>query len=425
MSKSLPLLSGGNSGIPIYPTKNDFPRLPRNGDKAISSDTGITWEYDKDSSAWEVYSGPPVAINISNPTNGLHLNGPSLSLGLSSKTSTGALSYQDFISFSNNIEIYYSYPVTGNVVENDIVMNITSNFSGQSPLSFKLAVNNGDSYYPAIYGVAKNIVNGIADIWIGKNLVVPGFNFGVFVGVDYYLDGANPGKLTWTPPAVGSGVNPIKIGRALDANNLILDPIGNFVQLKGGLYTSDGSYDEVLSPGANGNVVVADSTQTYGLKYAPAVIATAPFTYTTSTRTLTIATATNSVPGILTAADHTTYSGYATTIALKAPSASPTFTGDINSSTGNILVSTLGKGVQVKTGTNSKIGTAVLVAGTVTVTNTSVTTNSRILVTSQTDGGTPGFLRVSVKTVGTSFIIKSSNATDTSTVAWYIVESIP
>lgn len=110
---------------------------------------------------------------------------------------------------------------------------------------------------------------------------------------------------------------------------------------------------------------------------------------------------------------------------LKAPLASPTFTGDVNASTGNLLVSTIGKGLQVKTGTNAKIGTAVLVGGTVTVANTSVTANSRIFLTSNTDGGTPGWLRVSAKTNATSFVITSSSILDTSTVAWVIIESIP
>jgi len=103
----------------------------------------------------------------------------------------------------------------------------------------------------------------------------------------------------------------------------------------------------------------------------------------------------------------------------------PTFTGDVNVSTGNLLISTLGKGLQIKTGTNSKLGTAVLAAGTVTVANTSVTANSQIFLTSQVNGGTPGFLRIGAKTAGTSFVITSSSGTDTSTVAWIIVEIIP
>jgi hypothetical protein len=246
--------------------------------------------------------------------------------------------------------------------------------------------------------------------------------------------------------------------------------------LKGGLLSNsavnDGTGDQVLSVGTNGNALIANSAATLGINWAAAVVCSAPLTYTLATRTLTIATATdavagvmsaadhtiltavnaakhnavtigatpnglslatqvlslatatNSVPGALSAADHTTYSGYAATIALKAPLASPTFTGDVNSSTGNVLISTIGKGLQVKTGANAKIGTSVLVAGTVTVANTSVTANSRIFLTSQLDGGTPGWLRITAKNVGTSFVITSSSILDTSTVAWMIVESI-
>ena len=87
-----------------------------------------------------------------------------------------------------------------------------------------------------------------------------------------------------------------------------------------------------------------------------------------------------------------------------------------------IDVSSAGFGLQVKEGSNAKQGTAVLVAGTVTVANTSVTANSRILLTTQTPGGTAGFLVVSARTAGTSFTILSSNAADTSTVAYEIFE---
>lgn len=79
-------------------------------------------------------------------------------------------------------------------------------------------------------------------------------------------------------------------------------------------------------------------------------------------------------------------------------------------------------GVQVKEGSNCKQGVATLVGGTVVVSNTSVTANSRIMLTSQSDGGTPGFLRVSARTAGTSFTITSSSGTDTSVVAYEIFE---
>lgn len=92
------------------------------------------------------------------------------------------------------------------------------------------------------------------------------------------------------------------------------------------------------------------------------------------------------------------------------------------STRGHFRVAGAGSGLRVAEGSNAKQGTAVLVAGTVTVANTSVTSTSRIFLTSNTDGGTPGFLRVSTRSVGVSFTITSSNAADTSTVAYQIFE---
>lgn len=89
---------------------------------------------------------------------------------------------------------------------------------------------------------------------------------------------------------------------------------------------------------------------------------------------------------------------------------------------GNLSITTAGKGLLVKEGSNAKQGTATLTAGAAVVANTSVTATSRILLTSQADGGTPGFLRVSARTAGTSFTITSSSGTDTSTVAYQIFE---
>jgi hypothetical protein len=89
---------------------------------------------------------------------------------------------------------------------------------------------------------------------------------------------------------------------------------------------------------------------------------------------------------------------------------------------GNLLVQQAGKGLRVKEGSNAKQGTATLSAGSVTVSNTSVTANSRIFLTSQSDGGTPGFLRVSARSAGTNFTITSSSGSDTSTVAYQIFE---
>lgn len=411
-------------------------------------------------------------------------------------------------------------------------------------------------------GFATNIAGGAADIYIRG--AMDGFSVGPFVGYDQYIDNTAggisplPSPFTDTYVSVGKGISSTVINIQFDVH---VDEIsnGSGTPLKGGLLTNsgvnDGTGDTVLTVGANGNALIANSAAANGIQWAAPIVATTPFTFTLATRTLTIATATNSVAGVmsaadhallhnaltigtanglslstqvlslaaatdsvtgaLTAADHTTYTGYAASIALKAnlasptftgtpslptgtmgvtqaagnsttalattafvttadnlkanlasptftgtptlptgtigvtqaagnsttalattafvttadnlkaPLASPTFTGDVNSSTGNVLISTIGKGLQVKTGANAKIGTAVLVAGTVTVANTSVTANSRIFLTSNVDGGTVGFLRVSAKTAATSFVITSSSVLDTSTVAWMIVESIP
>jgi hypothetical protein len=89
---------------------------------------------------------------------------------------------------------------------------------------------------------------------------------------------------------------------------------------------------------------------------------------------------------------------------------------------GNVATQIAGGGLRVKEGSNAKQGTATLVAGSSVVANTSVTASSRIFLTSQVDGGTPGFLRVSSRVVGTSFTITSSSGADTSTVAYQIFE---
>lgn len=85
---------------------------------------------------------------------------------------------------------------------------------------------------------------------------------------------------------------------------------------------------------------------------------------------------------------------------------------------------TTGKGLFVKDGTNGKIGQATLVAGTVTIPNTSVTANSRIFLSVSTTGGTQGILSYT-KVAGASFTINSTSVSETSTVDWFIVESIP
>jgi hypothetical protein len=93
--------------------------------------------------------------------------------------------------------------------------------------------------------------------------------------------------------------------------------------------------------------------------------------------------------------------------------------------TGDVVVQTAGRGLQVREGTNAKMGVSTLVAGTVTVSTTAVTATSRILLTGQNSSGTHGELTVSARTAGTSFTITSSSATDTRSVAWIIMDPAP
>ncbi len=92
--------------------------------------------------------------------------------------------------------------------------------------------------------------------------------------------------------------------------------------------------------------------------------------------------------------------------------------------TGNVSLGTAGNKLLVKEGTNASMGVATLVAGTVVVNTTLVTANSRIFLTVQALGtvavATP--VAVTARTAGTSFTITSSAITDTSIIAWMIVE---
>lgn len=93
-------------------------------------------------------------------------------------------------------------------------------------------------------------------------------------------------------------------------------------------------------------------------------------------------------------------------------------------SSGNVQLKSLGGGLQITEGANASMGRATLVGGTVVVSTTKVTANSRIFLTAQNSGGTPGFVRVSARSAGVSFTILSSNALDTSDIAWMIVEPL-
>jgi len=77
------------------------------------------------------------------------------------------------------------------------------------------------------------------------------------------------------------------------------------------------------------------------------------------------------------------------------------------------------KGNQLSAGVSQ--GQAVLIAGTVTVSTAEVVASDGIVLSRVLTGGTEGTLSVGTITAGTSFVINSSNAADTSTIFWQIV----
>ncbi|WP_330349698.1 glycosyl hydrolase family 28-related protein [Streptomyces sp. NBC_00582] len=81
-----------------------------------------------------------------------------------------------------------------------------------------------------------------------------------------------------------------------------------------------------------------------------------------------------------------------------------------------------GKTVVPSGGTAARMGTAVMAAGTVTVNTTAIAASSVVQLTIQTPGGTVGSPYVNARTAGTSFVIKSTSASDTSTVGWRILD---
>lgn len=80
------------------------------------------------------------------------------------------------------------------------------------------------------------------------------------------------------------------------------------------------------------------------------------------------------------------------------------------------------KDVQIYEGSNYRMGTIALTSGVGTVSNTSVTNNSRIFLTTQEGTANVGAVYVASRSAGTSFVINSTNVSDSGTVAWFIIE---
>lgn len=78
--------------------------------------------------------------------------------------------------------------------------------------------------------------------------------------------------------------------------------------------------------------------------------------------------------------------------------------------------------VRLTEGTNGRAGVATLINGVVTIANNKITATSRITLDRQTASGTLGHLSTEARTAGTGFTIRSSSATENSTVYFTINE---
>lgn len=89
-----------------------------------------------------------------------------------------------------------------------------------------------------------------------------------------------------------------------------------------------------------------------------------------------------------------------------------------------LKIGTAGGVLKVVEGANATSGVVTLVGGTATVTTNKVTANSRIQLTPQSLGTVtaPKAVGVTARTPGTSFTVMSNDPTDTSVIAWFIVE---
>jgi hypothetical protein len=109
------------------------------------------------------------------------------------------------------------------------------------------------------------------------------------------------------------------------------------------------------------------------------------------------------------------------------PGASNTidFTANVNVDSGSLSITTVGKTLKIKQGSNACAGTgATMVAGTVTVSTTAVATGDIILTSRTATGGTIGFGEPTVTiSNGVSFTLTSSNALDASTYSWVIIKA--
>lgn len=217
------------------------------------------------------------------------------------------------------------------------------------------SVYNGD--YWSLLGFATNLVGLTADIYVKGSM--SGFSFGPFVGYNQYVDPTSAGNLTPLPSPFTDTY--LIMGKAISSTTIDIQPFKGIdliqtsgVPRKGGILTNtganDGTGDVAITGGTTGQFLMANTGVTNGLAWTTPV-GTAPIVYTASTHAWSCTTATNSVAGCMSAADHTTLSA-------AAPLASPTFTGTPSLPTGTTGITQAALDSTTKLATTAFVTTA-------------------------------------------------------------------
>jgi len=271
-------------------------------------------------------------------------------------------------------------PVSGAVTDHMVVM-WTDGAQQWVPATITGAAGSISGDPGVMLGFATNIVGLTADIYIRGYM--SGFSFGPFVGYEQYIDNT-AGQISPLPSPFNDTY--VGVGKSISSTELNIDFYKHVdaVGVKGGLLShsavNDGTGDQVLAVGGNGNVLVANSAAALGINWAPAVVAGTGLTYTTATRALALSNLAGDVTGApqantIAAATVTgkLITGFVSGAGVVA--ATDTILQAINKLNGNIALkqsSTLTSG-HILVGNVSNVATDVAMTGDITITNAGVT----------------------------------------------------
>jgi len=157
-----------------------------------------------------------------------------------------------------------SQPINGSVTDHMVVMWL----DGGSTWIPATITGTTVTDVTSLLGFATNIVGLVADIVVAGQL--DGFSFGPFVGFNQYIDNVSGGLSPLPSPFHD---NYVSVGKPISSTILDIEFIRHVDQVgvKGGLLTNtganDGTGDVVLTVGANGTFLVANSAASRGINW--------------------------------------------------------------------------------------------------------------------------------------------------------------